>query len=425
MPVKRSLNIVLFSGLAFVYVCGAVGFLLYLQGEYEQDMTTVASRQMDIARAVRQFTTEHVRGVLRNDESEFHPASVHSFAAVRTMQLLQMLHPGQRYREVALNPMNLDNKAYGWEVRAIEEFRTNGKAEFASVTEDGSAMYFARPIVVSSTACLACHGNPQSAPSTLRARYGGVNGFGWKLGEVIGAQVVTAPTGDAKMRRNRSLIYYLGASLLVLVGGFVALRLGLRKGVVEPIQSAGNAWRKLASEDALTGAASRRSVLDMLDLLTSTEACGSAMSVIFVDIDHFKLVNDTHGHLAGDQILREITQRIRSATRDVDVIGRYGGEELLVVLPACKRKDAVAKAGYLRHVIASTPFTMLGMDGIRWEVAITASLGVAEWLPGETVEHLLSRADAAMYRAKSGGRNAVDVAQEHEDFGVDRTLKMP
>lgn len=399
-----------------MYALGAVGFYLHLQDEYLRDLRASADRQMDIAQAVRQFTTEHVREILLRDEQQFHQASVPSFAANATMQYLQTLHPGQRYREVALNPMNPNNKAKDWELSAVHEFRTTGKPEFTSRSKDASAMHFARPIVANS-ACLTCHGSPSDAPSTVRTKYGVENGFGWRLGEVIGAQVVSIPTGPPRTRRNQHLAYYMGASLLALVGGFVGLRLGLHRGVLAPIENAGNAWRKLASEDPLTGTASRRSVLDVLDLLTGSGANGCVVSVIFIDIDHFKLVNDTYGHLAGDQILRDLTQRIMPVARQADVIGRYGGEELLVVLPVCKRKDAASKAHALRQVIVASPFTVVGLDGLSHEVTVTASFGVAEWLPGESMDQLLARADAALYRAKSGGRNQVRVARQYEDAG--------
>ncbi|OWQ93727.1 hypothetical protein CDN99_04560 [Roseateles aquatilis] len=416
MRTLRRLDIVLFSGLTTVYACMCVGFYLHLQSEYERDLRDAALRQMDVAQAVRQFTTEHVRETLLKDAAEFHPASVPSFAANQTMQYLHTLHPGQLYREVALNPMNPKNRATGWEVLAIDQFRKTRASEFSAATEDGRAMHFARPITVSSTSCLACHGSPALAPTNLLDRYGPVHGFGWQSGEVVGAQVVSIPTGPLQGRRNQHLTYYLGVSLLAFAAGFAALRRGLRRRVLDPIQKAGNAWRKLASEDALTGAASRRSVLDVLDLLTGPGAEERAVSVIFVDLDNFKLINDTHGHLAGDQILREVTQRIDAVVREADVIGRYGGEELLVVLPACKRKIASARAHALRQAVAATPFRVVGLDGVRRDVPVTASFGVAEWLPGESTNELLARADAALYRAKSSGRNAVKVARQDEEL---------
>lgn len=400
-----------------MYTLGAVGFYLHLQDEYQRDLRASADRQMDIAQAVRQFTTVHVKELLLRDEQQFHQASVPTFAANTTMQYLQTLYPGQQYREVALNPMNPKNMVQDWELEAVNEFRSTGKLEFTSPSKDASAMNFARPIVVANAACLTCHGSPGDAPSTVRAKYGVENGFGWRLGEVIGAQVVSIPTSLPRKRRNQHLAYYLGASLLALGGGFVGLRLGLHRGVLAPIENAGNVWRKLASEDPLTGTASRRSILDVLDLLTGPGANGCAVSVIFIDIDHFKLVNDTYGHLAGDQILRDFAQRIMPVARQADVIGRYGGEELLVVLPVCKRKDAATRAHALRQVIVASPFTVIGLDGLSYEVAVTASFGVAEWLPGESMDQLLVRADAALYRAKSGGRNQVRVARQYEDAG--------
>ncbi len=413
MPITRRLNTVLVSGLSAVYVIGAIGFHWHLQEQYEQELKATADRQMDVAQAIRQFTSENVREILLKDQDSFHPASVPSFAANQTMQYLPTLHPGQRYREVALNPMNLENKAKDWEVDAIGNFVTTAGQEFSLRSKDGQTMHFARPIAVQSPACLGCHGHPADAPRTVRARYGDSNGYGWQLGDVIGAQVVSVPTIFARERQRQHLVYYLATSLLALIGVFLALRSQVNRRVLGPMQSTCDTWRKIASEDPLTGAATRRSVLDFLELLINGST-NRGISVIFVDIDHFKKINDCHGHLVGDQILRDITQRIKDGLRESDVIGRYGGEELLIVLPACICREAENRANALRKSIAGCMFTVAGSDGERRDVCVTASFGVAQWAPGETANHLLVRADCALYRAKADGRDRVRADRVNE-----------
>lgn len=344
------------------------------------------------------------------DTLEFHAASVPSFAANVTMQYLNTTYPGQKYREVALNPMNPANKAEGWEVGVVEAFRGSGRPELLFASDDGKAKHFARPIEVSSPACLTCHGSPQHAPRNLVDKYGAQNGFGWTLGEVVGAQVVSVPSEIASQRLISSLTYFLATSFLALSGGFFALRTLLKRGVMQPMQNAGNAWKKLASEDALTGIASRHHVLQTLERLISQNRSEASISVIFLDIDHFKRVNDTWGHLAGDQILHDVAQRIKSSVRHSDGLGRYGGEELLVVLPNTARSEASVRAQAFRHGIASVPFLITSSDGVKRELTLTASLGVAEWVPGESAKDLLLRADAALYAAKEAGRDRVEVA---------------
>ena len=127
----------------------------------------------------------------------------------------------------------------------------------------------------------------------------------------------------------------------------------------------------------------------------------SPFSVLLFDIDHFKIINDTHGHLVGDQVLKALCGTIAERLRGSDEIARWGGEEFAVILPTANQVQAVALAERLRQRIAETNF-----DGIR----ISVSIGVAEYQRGESLEALLERVDHALYAAKQGGRNRVVVA---------------
>lgn len=167
-----------------------------------------------------------------------------------------------------------------------------------------------------------------------------------------------------------------------------------------------------ATHDALTGALNRRAVFECLQ--REVHRAGrrvESVSVVLLDIDHFKRVNDDFGHQAGDAVLTEMPRRISSVLREYDCVGRYGGEEFLVVLSSCGLEAAAQVAERIRSAIAKTPFSIPG--GV---LPITASLGVAstEQLAGTVVEGLVRAADAALYRAKRGGRNRVEVAQEEE-----------
>ena len=129
------------------------------------------------------------------------------------------------------------------------------------------------------------------------------------------------------------------------------------------------------------------------------------VSIILADIDHFKNVNDTHGHLFGDEALREMARGLRSKLRIYDGIGRYGGEEFLLVLPNCELAAAVERAKELREMIASQQIVSQGK-----KVAITLSMGVAasECSGMKEIERLVNRADKALYAAKEKGRNRVE-----------------
>ncbi len=159
-----------------------------------------------------------------------------------------------------------------------------------------------------------------------------------------------------------------------------------------------------ASLDALTGALSRAAVEQRLrDAIAAAHADGTALSVAFVDIDHFKRINDSHGHHAGDGCLRYIARRVRNRLRQLDAVGRYGGDELLVLMPDTGLAEAMQQAEHMRAAVACRPLVLEGgllLDG-------TLSLGVAELRPMETMEQLLRRADAALYASKAAGRNCV------------------
>jgi diguanylate cyclase (GGDEF)-like protein len=157
---------------------------------------------------------------------------------------------------------------------------------------------------------------------------------------------------------------------------------------------------RLATTDVLTGLHNRRSIQELLEAGVSRSVRhGTALSVLLVDVDHFKLVNDTHGHAAGDDVLRELSERLRTRLRREDSCGRWGGEELLVLLPDTTGSEAVALGQALRELVAARAFTATG-------VGVTISVGVAAW-DGESADGLVQRADAALYEAKGAGRDAV------------------
>jgi diguanylate cyclase (GGDEF)-like protein len=158
--------------------------------------------------------------------------------------------------------------------------------------------------------------------------------------------------------------------------------------------------------DALTGIANRKHLEERLEAeLAFALRHGADLSVIIVDLDHFKRVNDTHGHLAGDEVLRQAARIIKNALRTEDFVGRYGGEEFVVVARGTSASQAVELAERLRRAMADAP--------IRFEqesIAVTMSAGVAslaDCTPGKDRQSLLSSADERLYSAKDTGRNRV------------------
>lgn len=160
----------------------------------------------------------------------------------------------------------------------------------------------------------------------------------------------------------------------------------------------------LATTDALTGMLNRRSFVEAFNReALRGRRYGKQPSLLMLDIDHFKKVNDTWGHAVGDDALRMVAEVCRQALRDVDVLGRFGGEEFTLLLPETEKDAAILAADRLRERIAATAVA----DGKGGTFTIQVSIGVARHAEGETVETVLNRADEALYEAKRTGRNRV------------------
>jgi diguanylate cyclase (GGDEF)-like protein len=172
------------------------------------------------------------------------------------------------------------------------------------------------------------------------------------------------------------------------------------------------ALRDQATHDGLTGLLNRNTILDALRTeLARTARERHPVAVLMVDLDHFKLVNDTYGHVAGDAVLSETARRMKSSVRPYDSIGRYGGEEFLIVLPGCDAPSAQAQAERLREALACEPVPVDGQS-----IRVTCSIGVSA-STGSLVcssDTLVRDADLALYRAKDRGRNQVAQASAGE-----------
>jgi len=159
---------------------------------------------------------------------------------------------------------------------------------------------------------------------------------------------------------------------------------------------------KASITDSLTGLFNRRRLDEAFaHELDRTQRYARPMSLIITDVDHFKSVNDTHGHQVGDEVLQTIAGLLRQGVRAVDIVGRWGGEEFLVICPDTDLEGALALAEKLRTAIEEAPFPAIGTS--------TSSFGVAQYMDGESFKDTVARADTALYRAKVNGRNRVEV----------------
>ncbi|MBU6372842.1 MAG: PleD family two-component system response regulator [Alphaproteobacteria bacterium] len=177
-----------------------------------------------------------------------------------------------------------------------------------------------------------------------------------------------------------------------------------RKRYVEAMRSFLDRGLEMAVTDQLTGLSNRRFLTTQLQGLVMRAARGGEpVSVILADIDHFKAINDTHGHDAGDEVLKALAARLSTSLRPADMACRFGGEEFVIIMPNTFADFAAMVAERLRRDVAAAP---VAIGGGR-EIAVTASFGVAGVAAGDTAERLLKRADEALYRAKQAGRNRV------------------
>jgi diguanylate cyclase (GGDEF)-like protein len=164
--------------------------------------------------------------------------------------------------------------------------------------------------------------------------------------------------------------------------------------------------REQATRDSLTRLWNRAAILEILQQeLDRTKRADTPLSLLLADVDHFKRINDTYGHLAGDAVLREVARRMRTVLRPYDGIGRFGGEEFLLVLPDCDAIGAIALAERLRIAIGSE--AMILAEGV---IPVTLSLGVATSEAVNESKAFIGAADTALYRAKDSGRNRVELA---------------
>jgi diguanylate cyclase (GGDEF)-like protein len=177
--------------------------------------------------------------------------------------------------------------------------------------------------------------------------------------------------------------------------------------LLDQIKAARETLRELAARDPLTGLWNHSAIIDLLiSEIDRAERQGAYLGVVLVDLDHFKSINDTHGHLVGDQVLRDVAQTMSSAIRPYDAVGRLGGEEFLIVLPGCDQINAVGHAERLQLALHR-----IAVNTLSGPVHLTASFGVAIIGPESRVDArtAIQNADSAMYAAKHAGRDRVEI----------------
>lgn len=208
---------------AFLVGLGLAGFDAYsiLTKNALEDSLQNARIMIEGASAIRNYTSESIKPLLEQQmKVQFLPHSIPSFAAQTNFKMVHQKLPDYTYREPTLNPTNLNDRAVDWEADIINDFRNDPSKQESVITRDtpiGRFLTLARPLKVGSQACLSCHSTPENAPATMVALYGSQNGFGWKQGEIVAAQVVSIPLAVPLARAYQALLWFM----LALAGTFV------------------------------------------------------------------------------------------------------------------------------------------------------------------------------------------------------------
>jgi HAMP domain-containing protein len=252
MGLRLKFNLVLFF--VFILGLGVSGYVSYdlLHQTARDEVLRNAGVMMEAALSMRQYTVSQIRDKLAQKEGEFLPQSVPAFAATEIMNQLRKKYPDYAYKEAALNPTNPRDRAVEWEADIVNAFRddpTRSEISGTRVTPTGMSMFLARPFQIKDPACLGCHTTAEIAPASMVKLYGTNNGFGWKLNEVIGAQVVSVPMSLPIQNANRAFYTFMASLTGVFVVLFIILNFMLSVMIVAPITVMSDAADRMSTGD--------------------------------------------------------------------------------------------------------------------------------------------------------------------------------
>ena len=225
MGIRGKFNVILMAVFLIAYG-GSLWFVQrLLQENARQEVLHNAGVMMEAALAIRKYTVNEIRPLLKASQTtEFLPQTVPAYAATQNIETMRGNYPDYSYKEATLNPTNPRDRATDWEADLIRHFADHSdvkEVEGIRDTPTGPSLYVSRPIRISNPACLSCHSEPKNAPASLLRKYGSNNGFGWKLNEVVGAQVVSVPM-TLPLERAQAIFYWFAGTL---GGVFIALLL--------------------------------------------------------------------------------------------------------------------------------------------------------------------------------------------------------
>ena len=224
--------------LAGFVIFGTVSYLV-LQSNARAEILDNASVMMESALSSRSYTNSQIKPLLETQlKYTFLPQSVPAYAATEMFTTLRQQHPEYTYKEATLNPTNPRDRAVEWEADIVQQFRNDGTRTEIRGTRDtptGKALYLAKPLKVSDPGCIPCHDTPDTAPKSMVAHYGNANGFGWKMGETVGAQIISVPMSVPLAKADQAFRTFMTSLVGVFLLAFIVLNAVLSLLVIRPI----------------------------------------------------------------------------------------------------------------------------------------------------------------------------------------------
>jgi len=233
--------------LVLIGVCSVglalAGYLSFniLRHNAQEEVVQHAGMMLEAALAIRGYTVGEIRPLLAPQlKKKFLPQTVPAYAATQNFNILRQKHPEYSYKEATLNPTNPRDRAADWETDIVEAFRNDpGRTEVIGdrMTPTGRVLYLARPITIKKGGCLVCHSTVSAAPKSMLALYGDANGFGWKMNETVGAQIVTVPMSYPIQKAENAFKVFMGSLTGIFVFIIIVLNIMLRAIVIKPVTS--------------------------------------------------------------------------------------------------------------------------------------------------------------------------------------------
>jgi protein-histidine pros-kinase len=221
-------------------VAGYMSFSI-LQKNARDEVVQHAGMMMEAALAIRSYTVGEIKPLLTMQlNRKFLPQSVPAYAATQSFETLRKNHPEYSYKEATLNPTNPRDRAVDWESDIVSAFRNNpDRNEIVGErdTPTGRSLYLARPITIKKEGCLSCHSTIEAAPKTMLIKYGEANGFGWKMNETVGAQIISVPMAYPIQKARNTFYTFMGLLAGIFVFIIIVLNVMLRAIVIRPVTS--------------------------------------------------------------------------------------------------------------------------------------------------------------------------------------------